>query len=133
MRLNRRKALQIAAIGAGALLLGKTPHHPASERRLVGGLLIDGISSPGAKEALDLVRPRDLVVKPYAEVYSAIHELARRGLPVDVILVHETLRRRQRLEHAGGSEGLVELTEGGDQTRILGSAQIVRTLADFRA
>ncbi len=85
------------------------PHDLLAERSLLGCLVIDGQS---IDDISDLKLDKTDFYHPiYGEIYEAIKDLTVDHQPVDYITVSSKLNERGKLEAAGGTPAIVELTE----------------------
>jgi replicative DNA helicase len=84
------------------------PQSLEAEQSTLGSMLQ---SRTAVEKAVDLLRPEDFYRDAHRNIFEAISDLVRRDEPVDSLTVHEELRRRGQLEHAGGVEYLAALID----------------------
>ena len=88
--------------------LNLPPNNLDAERRLLGGILRD----PDVFETASMViRVDDFYQHAQQRIYAAISDLVAERKPIDLTLLHDSLRRRRELEDTGGAAGLAELWE----------------------
>lgn len=90
-------------------LLDKVPpQNLEAEQSTLGSMMIDR----GALEkGVDILRMDDFYREAHQTIFDALTSLAERSEPVDIVTVQEELRRRNRLEAAGGTEYLMALID----------------------
>jgi len=83
------------------------PHATDKEEAVLGALMLD-------KNAWDTVSgiltPRDFYTEAHAAIYASMYALRAKGQPVDLLTVMEQLKKDGKLEDAGGTAYLAELT-----------------------
>ncbi len=84
------------------------PHSLDAERAVLGGILLDNRTLSTASEILTV---DDFYGRANGLLYEAMLELGHQGSPVDLITLRAWLVDRGNLQHAGGDEHLVMLTE----------------------
>lgn len=82
------------------------PHDLGAERVALGAMLL---SSQAIDDLLDVVQPDDHYRPAHQQIHEAIHDLHRRGDPVDAVSVGHELARRGELVRVGGGPYLLEL------------------------
>jgi replicative DNA helicase len=95
---------------AGALpMRGKLPPHSIDlEMAVLGALMLENGAYPKVTEVLT---SPDIFYRPaHQHIFTAIAALFENGKPIDLLTVDEELRRMGKLEEAGGSLYLAELT-----------------------
>jgi len=108
------------------------PHSIEAEQATLGSLLIDSsawtrISGMLASDASDFFRA------DHRMIFGAVATLAKAGLPHDVILVSEELKRTGQLEDCGGLVYLAELARNtATSANVAAYAGIVRDRAVLR-
>ena len=84
------------------------PQNRDADRALLGGVLRDPDVLP---DVLAVVRPETFCFDAHWRILAAIADLAGRDAPVDLVSLHDELRRRRHLEDIGGVMYLTELWE----------------------
>jgi replicative DNA helicase len=107
------------------------PHNDQAERGVLGGILRD-------PDTLDTVRgalsAEDFFADAHQKIFRAICEIANDGKPVDLVLVHDRLRRNRQLDDVGGAAYLGELSESVPTgANVQYHAKLVRDAAKVRA
>lgn len=84
------------------------PHNLEAEQATLGSMMIDKLAM---FKGLEILRPEDFYRPTHQLVFGALGALAKNDSPVDVMTVTEELKRRKKLEDAGGTEYLFTLVE----------------------
>lgn len=98
------------------------PHSDEAEQAVLGGLMLDNTTWD---EVADRIIEVDFYRADHRFIFQAIHELAERGSPFDLVTLSEWLERKDQLEEAGGIAYLAMLA------RDTPSAANVRAYADI--
>lgn len=77
-----------------------------AEQMVLGSLMLKGSLFD---EVSQIVSAEDFYQKHHAEIFRAIEELAKKGIPRETKLVDQELIRRGKSEQCGGEEYLIEL------------------------
>lgn len=94
------------------------PQDLDAEYAVVGALLIDKDAYAVVCEQL---YPESFYDKRHQDIYAAVRDLSLREQPVDIITVHDQLAKNDKLDEAGGTAYLAELS-----SRVTSSANIVQ-------
>ncbi len=90
------------------LVYGKVqPQATQIEEVVLGALMLD---KDAMAIVLDILTPDSFYKKPHAIIFDAMIHLFERSQPVDILTVHEALKKSASLEAIGGVGFLVELT-----------------------
>jgi replicative DNA helicase len=108
------------------------PHRPEAERALLGGLMLHLDPLAALAEVAELLRPEDLYQPRAAAIYRAMHVLAERGAPIDVITLEAQLRRTGDLDLVGGIEGLAMLDRHATAHNLKAHAELIAESARRR-
>jgi len=84
------------------------PHNKEAERGVLGGVLRDPDTLPSVQQIL---RTENFYFDAHQKIYQAICDLENEHQPIDLVMVHERLKRNKQLEDVGGHQALVELWE----------------------
>jgi len=84
------------------------PHSIDAERYVLGALLLD---PNWIVEVMQVVRPDDFYLHAHQEIFRAMVDLQDRGQPIEIVLLGDELKRRGRLEEAGGYVTLAALEQ----------------------
>lgn len=103
---------------------------PEAEAALLGSVLLDN-------QALDdvghLVRPQDFASSAHQTIYEVMVYLRKSGKPIDSVILHDELLKRNFLDRVGGPEYLAKVLEAvPSPANAVYYAQQVRTCADAR-
>ncbi len=85
-----------------------SPHDPAAERHVVGGLLID---RDAIFRVADLLRVDDFYEARHQRIYAAAQALLERRERIDPLTIQVELARREELDRVGGAAYLRELVD----------------------
>ncbi|MFZ1678149.1 MAG: DnaB-like helicase C-terminal domain-containing protein, partial [Saprospiraceae bacterium] len=90
------------------LVYGKLqPQATQIEEVVLGALMLD---KDAMAVVLDILTPDSFYKKPHSVIFEAMIRLFERSQPVDILTVHEALKKAGNLEMAGGVGFLAELT-----------------------
>lgn len=90
------------------LVYGKVqPQAVQIEEVVLGALMLD---KDAMSVVLDILRPDSFYKKQHGVIFEAMRQLFDRSQPVDILTVHEALKKSGQLEFVGGIGYLVELT-----------------------
>src|SRR5690349_8832551 len=84
------------------------PHNRDAERGVLGGILRDPDTLPTVQQT---IRADNFYFDAHQKIYQAICELAGENQPIDLVLLHDRLRKNKQLEDVGGVPYLTELWE----------------------
>jgi replicative DNA helicase len=84
------------------------PHSKEAERGVLGGILRDPET---LNEIQQLLIVENFYFDAHQKVYQAIIDLTNEHQPIDLVLIHERLKKSKQLEDVGGAEFLGELWE----------------------
>jgi len=83
------------------------PNSIESEQAVLGGLLID----PGGMVKVgSIIKPKDFYETRHRIIFDCIQRVFESGDPIDLITVSEALKKEGKLEEAGGSSYLMDLS-----------------------
>ena len=82
------------------------PNNQEAEQSVLGAALQ---SEYAAYEATETLKGEEFFNRFHAEIFTAMQELVKAGIAVDLVTVSDTLKRRSTLEAVGGSRYLAEL------------------------
>ncbi|OWK45351.1 replicative DNA helicase [Fimbriiglobus ruber] len=108
------------------------PQSREAERGLLGSVLRD---NEVISEILQIIRPDNFYFDAHQKIFQVIIDLYQDGKPVDLVILHETLKSRKQLEDAGGVPYLADLWEAAPTAanaeyyaRIIRDKALVRNL-----
>lgn len=82
------------------------PHSREAEEGVIGGVLRD----PEVLSTLQMmIRPENFYLDAHQKIYAAIQELNADSQPIDLVLLHDRLRKNKHLADVGGPEYLADL------------------------
>jgi len=88
--------------------LGKLPPQVLElEESVLGALMIE---SDALNKVIDVLRPETFYKVAHQEIYQAIFELFSESEPIDMLTVSQQLRKKSKLELAGGPTYIMRLT-----------------------
>ncbi|MBM3979166.1 MAG: replicative DNA helicase [Planctomycetes bacterium] len=82
------------------------PHNRDAERGVIGGVLRDPDTLPDVQQ---LLRTENFYFDAHQKIYQALCDLSNEAQPLDIVLLHERLRRNKQIEDVGGASYLAEL------------------------
>ena len=87
----------------------QAPHFHAAEveRSVLGGMLLD---EEAIGIALEKLEPVDFYLETHQTLFSAMHDMNGKNMPVDTMTLAEELRKNKQLEKIGGEEFLIDLS-----------------------
>ncbi|MEE9438100.1 MAG: replicative DNA helicase [Saprospiraceae bacterium] len=90
------------------LIYGKVqPQAIPLEEAVLGAIMLDKDALPSVTEIL---RKDSFYLEAHQEIYSAIEEIYGKSQPIDLLTVHEALKKSGMLDKIGGISYLMELT-----------------------
>ncbi len=102
---------------ANALIYGRVmPQALDLEEAVLGAMLVD---RDGLPSVIEILKPETFYKSAHNIIYASMLELFERSQPIDLLTVHEALKKSKRLEDVGGLNYLIELTN-----RVASSANI---------
>lgn len=108
----------------------KTPISIESEKALLGSLIIDCESW---EKISNLITPADFYDSKNRDVFSEIYDLQINDQPLDILILEESLKSRDKLSKIGGIEYLKELAKTvPTSAHIVKYAEIVREKSVMR-
>jgi len=106
------------------------PQNPEAERSVLGSILIDSTSY---YRIVSIVNAGDFYKDAHRLIFAAIHDLAEKSNPIDLITVKEELSRHGRLDETGGAAYISSLVDGiPDIANIERYARIVKEKSTLR-
>jgi replicative DNA helicase len=93
---------------ANVLMYGRVqPQAISLEEAVLGALMLE---KDAIAKVLDILKPASFYVESHQKIYTAMRNLFERSAPIDLLTVHEELRKAGEVEAIGGAGYLVELT-----------------------
>ncbi|MHC1697754.1 MAG: replicative DNA helicase [Geobacteraceae bacterium] len=84
------------------------PHDISAEKAVIGGILVFPDAFETASEQLTAT---DFHTESHRKIFAAVHELVKKGSPVDLVSLGITLKNSGDLERSGGHAYLTELID----------------------
>src|SRR5439155_24666166 len=84
------------------------PHNKDAERGVLGGILRDPDTLATVQQ---IIRADNFYFDHHQKIFQALTELENENQPLDLVLLHDRLRRNKQLEDVGGVPYLTELWE----------------------
>lgn len=104
-------------VDINTLLYGRVmPQALELEEAVLGAILVD---RDGLPSVIEILRPESFYNDVHGEIYSTMLDLFEKSQPIDLLTVHETLKKAKKLKDIGGLNYLLELTN-----KIASSANI---------
>jgi len=95
-------------VDANALLYGRVmPQVLELEEGVLGAILVD---RDGLPSVIEILRKESFYKEAHAIVYETMLELFEKSQPIDLLTVHEALKKKKQLELVGGVNYLLDLT-----------------------
>ena len=108
----------------------KTPVSIDSEKALLGSLIID---SESWEKISNLITPTDFYDVKNRDIFSEIYALQINDQPIDILILEEALKSRDKLSKVGGIEYLKDLAKTvPTSAHIVKYAEIVREKSVMR-
>jgi replicative DNA helicase len=93
---------------ANVLMYGRVqPQAISLEEAVLGALMLE---KDAIAKVLDILKPASFYVESHQKIYTAMRNLFERSAPIDLLTVHEELRKAGEVDAIGGAGYLVELT-----------------------
>ena len=86
----------------------KPPAAPEIEASVLGGMLIEKEAVP---KAIELLTSESFYLKEHRLIFEAMISLFDAGEPIDTVTLYEELKKREKLEEAGGAVYLSKLSQ----------------------
>lgn len=97
-----------AEMDANALLYGRVmPQATDLEEAVLGAILVD---RDGLPSVIELLRSESFYKQTHSTIYEVMLELFEKSQPIDLLTVHELLKKKKKLEEVGGVNYLLDLT-----------------------
>lgn len=91
-----------------ALLYGRImPHALPLEEAVLGAMLVD---RDGLPSVIEILKPESFYKESHRIIYDAMLELFEKSQPIDLLTVHEALKKAKKLDEIGGVNYLLDLT-----------------------
>ena len=83
------------------------PQATPLEEAVIGALLVD---KDGLPSVIEILRTESFYKDAHGMIYEVMLELFEKSQPIDLLTVHEALKKNGKLEKIGGLDYLLELT-----------------------
>src|SRR5205809_617979 len=84
------------------------PQNREAERGVLGGILRDPDTLPNVQQT---VVADNFYFDAHKKIYQALCDLSNESQPIDLVLLHDKLRKNKQLDDVGGPSYLAELWE----------------------
>lgn len=84
------------------------PQNIEAEQSVIGAVLLE---NEALAKALEILRPADFYYESHRQIFQCMIELFEKSEPTDLITITEILKRKNKLEEAGGASYLADLSE----------------------
>src|SRR5262245_45232653 len=106
------------------------PHNKEAERGVLGGVLRDPET---LSDVVQILRADNFYFDAHQKIFQAYCDLQTEHQPIDLVMLHERLKRNKQLEDVGGHNFLVDLwNEIPTGANVEYHAKIVRDTAMVR-
>jgi replicative DNA helicase len=103
------------------------PHNMEAEQAILGGILIN---NDAMNQVLDILSVDAFYREAHAHLFQGMIDLYNNNEPIDLITLHQYLKRKDLLEKVGGAEYLGSLVEAvSTSAGITYHAEIIRDLS----
>ncbi len=93
---------------ANALLYGRVmPQSTTLEEAVLGAMLVD---RDGLPSVIEILKPASFYKDAHKEIYQVMLDLFEKSQPIDLLTVHEALKKTKKLDIVGGVNYLLDLT-----------------------
>jgi replicative DNA helicase len=84
------------------------PHNLDAEKSVLGGVLLE---DKAISRVLDILRPEDFYHENHMKIFSAMIDLFNKNEPVDIVTLSDVLKKKEKLDDAGGLAYLTSLVD----------------------
>ena len=103
------------------------PHNMEAEQAILGGILIN---NDAMNQVMDILSVDAFYREAHAHLFQCMIDLYSNNEPIDLITLHQSLKRKNLLEKVGGAEYLGSLVEAvSTSAGITYHAEIIRDLS----
>ncbi|MBL7174291.1 MAG: replicative DNA helicase [Desulfobacteraceae bacterium] len=103
------------------------PHNMEAEQAILGGILIN---NDAMNQVMDILSVDAFYREAHAHLFQGMIDLYSNNEPIDLITLHQSLKRKNLLEKVGGAEYLGSLVEAvSTSAGITYHAEIIRDLS----
>jgi len=103
------------------------PHNMEAEQAILGGILIN---NDAMNQVMDILSDDAFYREAHAHLFQGMIDLYSNNEPIDLITLHQYLKRKNLLEKVGGAEYLGSLVEAvSTSAGITYHAKIIRDLS----
>ncbi len=103
------------------------PHNMEAEQAILGGILIN---NDAMNQVMDILSVDAFYREAHAHLFQGMIDLYSNNEPIDLITLHQSLKRKNLLEKVGGAEYLGSLVEAASTSAgITYHAEIIRDLS----
>jgi replicative DNA helicase len=107
------------------------PHNKEAERGVIGGILRDPDTLPDVQQ---IIVADNFYFDAHQKIYQVICDLSTENQPIDLVMVHDRLKRNKQSEDVGGHQALGDLWESVPTgANVEYHAKIVRDTAMVRS
>lgn len=104
---NRLQAVRDEA-DLSTMVYGKVqPQAIPLEEAVLGAIMLD---KDGLPVVIEILKPESFYVSAHQEIYEVMLHLFEKSQPIDLLTVHEALKKSQKLDEIGGIQFLMDLT-----------------------
>jgi len=89
------------------------PSNVEAERSILGAILLDNAV---CNQAIELLRREDFFLDSHRRIFDKMVSLSERLMPIDLVTLHDELRRAGEFEQIGGATYIASLIDGVPRT-----------------
>jgi replicative DNA helicase len=93
------------------------PQNIEAEQRVLGAILLDGGEGGTVANVMEILKPKHLYRPSHRAIYDAMITLFERNDPIDLLTVVDALKKKEKIEEAGGPEYISRLADDVSSTR----------------
>lgn len=105
---RNRKRVDVDALAAAEAEIGRVPPQAVDVEEAVLGTMM--LEQDCVGDAIEILSPRSFYQPGHRRIFEAIAALYNERIAIDMLTVHERLKRDGTLEEAGGTAGLAGIT-----------------------
>lgn len=93
------------------------PQNIEAEQRVLGAILLDGGEGGTVASVMEVLRPEHYYRPSHQAIFEAMITLFERSDPIDILTVVDALKKKGKLDAAGGAEYVARLSDDVSSTR----------------
>lgn len=105
---GKMRSVPSSDVDLSTLVYGRVmPQANELEEAVLGAILVD---RDGLPSVIEILRPESFYKEIHAEIYKVMLDLFEKSQPIDLLTVHESLKKGKKLDAIGGVNYLLDLT-----------------------